>query len=450
MFVIEEPGVETSFRPMKMKSRKQIIIIGGGFAGLKVARCLNNTSYDVLLIDKVNHHQFQPLFYQVATAGLEPSNISFPLRGIFHHSKNVRIRMAEVQKILPSENKIITSDGEYSFDYLILATGAATNFFGNKNIEQFALPMKSTSDAIEIRQRILKNFEKALTASADDVPALLNIVIVGGGPTGVELAGALAEMKKHVLWKDYPEVDFSKMHIMLIEGSPRTLGAMSETASAKSKQYLEEMGVEVWTNTTVKDYDGQNATLSDGRTVATKNLIWAAGVQGNVIEGLNPELIQRGNRIMVDRFNHVIGYDNIFAIGDLAYMTTPKYPNAHPQVANVAINQAKTLCRNLISTSKAVGADTNRGRKVVSEGTNNGWSEFEYHDKGSLATVGKHKAVVDLPYIKFQGFFAWFVWMGLHLVLLMGMKNRLFVFINWVTSYFSNNSTLRLIFKRNV
>ena len=438
MFVNEEPGMETSLYAMKMKTRKQIIVIGGGFAGLKVARCLNNTSYDVLLIDKVNHHQFQPLFYQVATAGLEPSNFSFPLRGIFHHSKNVRIRLAEVQKILPAENKIITTDGDYSFDYLILAAGAATNFFGNKNIEQFALPMKSTSDAIEIRQRILKNFEKALTAPPEEVPALLNIVIVGGGPTGVELAGALAEMKKHVLWKDYPEVDFSKMHIMLIEGSARTLGAMSEVASAKSKQYLEEMGVEVWTKTTVTDYDGHNATLSDGRIVATKNLIWAAGIRGNVIDGLSSELIQRGNRIMVDRFNRVKGYENIFAIGDLAYMVTPKYPNAHPQVANVAINQAKVLCENL-----------KRPAIVVGEGTNNGWEEFEYHDKGSLATVGKHKAVVDLPYIKFQGFFAWFVWMGLHLLLLMGMKNRLFVFINWVTSYFSNNSTLRLIFKRN-
>jgi NADH dehydrogenase len=424
-----------------MKNRKQIIIIGAGFAGLKLARCLNNTSYDVLLIDKVNHHQFQPLFYQVATAGLESSNISFPLRGIFHHSKNVRIRLAEVQKILPAENKIITTGGNYSFDYLILATGATTNFFGNQNIEQFALPMKSTSDAIEIRQRILKNFERALTAPQEEVPALLNIVIAGGGPTGVELAGALAEMKKHVLWKDYPEVDFSKMHIMLIEGSPRTLGAMSEAASAKSKQYLEEMGVDVWTNTTVKDYDGQTATLPDGRMVATKNLIWAAGIRGNAIDGLHPGLIQRGNRIMVDRFNRVNGYTNIFALGDLAYMITPKYPNAHPQVANVAINQATTLCRNLNYSAKVIGADAEPG---IAQ-----WKEFEYHDKGSLATVGKHKAVVDLPYIRFQGFFAWFVWMGLHLVLLMGMKNRLFVFINWVTSYFSNNSTLRLIFKRN-
>jgi len=416
----------------------KLIIVGGGFAGLKLAQCLRNSTYEILLIDKINHHQFQPLFYQVATAGLEPSNISFPLRGIFQHAKNISIRLAAVEKIIPQENKIITSIGEYNYDQLIVATGATTNFFGNKNVEQYALPMKSTSEAIEIRQHILKNFEKALTASPDELEGLLNIVVVGGGPTGVEMAGAIAEMKKHVLWKDYPEIDFSKMHIILVEGSPKTLSVMSEAASAKSRLYLEELGAEVWTNTTVKEYDGKIAQLSNGKTIRTDTVIWAAGIKGNVVEGLNPELIQKGNRIKVDRFNRVEGYQNIFAVGDIAYMETPKYPKAHPQVANVAINQAKVLCKNLKRSSKVVGAGTNNG----------GWEEFEYHDKGSLATVGKHKAVADLPFIKFQGFFAWYVWMGLHLVLLMGMKNKIFVFIDWVISYFSNNTALRLIFRR--
>ena len=407
----------------------RIIIIGGGFAGLKVARSLNNTSYDILLIDRINHHQFQPLFYQVATAGLEPSSVSFPLRNIFHNSKNVRIRLTEVRQLISSENKIVTDIGDFSYDYLIIATGATTNFFKNDNLASKTFPMKSTLEAINIRHRMIQNFEDALSAKQEDREALLHFVVVGGGPTGVELAGAIAEMKKHVFPKDYPELDFSMMKIVLLEGSDKTLGSMSEPSQKKSRLYLEELGVKVMVNTRVKDYDGENIILDDGKLMKARMVIWAAGVTGNTVKGLKDDVLLRGNRLKVDRFSKVEGYPNIYAIGDIAIMTTPKYPNGHPQLANVALSQAKVLSRNFKSLIK---------KKPL--------KEFEYHDKGSMATVGKHKAVVDLPFIRFQGLFAWFVWMGLHLLLLMGMKNKLFVFIDWVIAYTSNDSTLRLIF----
>lgn len=408
---------------------KRIIIVGGGFGGLKLAEKLNHTAYDVLLIDKLNHHQFQPLFYQVATAGLEPSSISFPLRGIFHHSKNVRIRYAEVSAVMPEKNTILTSIGELPYDYLVLATGVTTNFFGNKNVEQWAYPMKSTSEAINIRQHVLRNFEEALVADEVERPRLMNVVIVGGGPTGVELSGAFAEMKRHVFPRDYPELDFSQMNVMLMEGSGKVLGNMSSQSSAKSKLYLEELGVTVMLNTRVKDYDGKNVFLEDGSVVPTNTVIWAAGIRGNTLAGIPQEALARGNRFLVDRFSLVKGCTNIYAIGDLAYMITEKYPQAHPQVANVALGQAALLAKNFKNTL-----------------LKKPWSPYEYKDKGSMATVGKHKAVVDLSFVHFQGFFAWFVWMGLHLLLLMGMKNKIFVFVDWLIAYFSNDSTLRLIF----
>lgn len=408
---------------------KRIIIIGGGFGGLKLAECLNNTRFEILLIDKLNHHQFQPLFYQVATAGLEPSSISFPLRGIFHHSKNVRIRYAEVLVVMPEKNCVLTTIGELRYDFLVVATGVTTNFFGNKNLETWTYPMKSTSEAINIRQHVLQNFEDALVADDDDRTGLMNVVIVGGGPTGVELSGAFAEMKRHVFPKDYPELDFSKMNVMLLEGSGKTLGNMSEQSSSKSKQYLEELGVKVMVNTRVKDYDGKKVLLEDGSFIASNTVIWAAGIRGNVIEGIPPAAIVRGNRLKVNRFNLVEGCHNIYAIGDIAFMTTEKYPQAHPQVANVALGQAKLLSKNFKRMLKSQPL-----------------APYEYKDKGSMATIGKHKAVVDLSFMHFQGFFAWFVWMGLHLLLLMGMKNKIFVFVDWLISYFSNDSTLRLIF----
>lgn len=416
----------------------KVIIIGGGFGGLKLARRLNNKEgIEVLLIDRNNYHQFQPLFYQVATAALDASNISFPLRKVFQESKNVHVRLAEVKTIDPAANKIITDIGEFAFDRLVIATGADTNFFGNEQLKENAFPMKSTTEALQLRNRLIQNFENALLVKDSDPAALermMNIVVVGGGPTGVEVSGALAEMRNNILPKDYPELDFTQMKIHLIEGSPKTLGAMSEKSSEQSLQYLKELGVNVITNTVVKNYDGINAMLSNGDNIGTKIVIWAAGIQGNVPGGIDPALIVRGNRIKVDRTNKIIGSENIYAIGDIAYMETPLYPHGHPQVANVAINQAKNLAVNFI-------------RQVT--GNKHYQDEFEYKDKGSMATVGKHKAVVDIPKPKFHfgGWLAWMVWMSLHLVLIVGVKNRLQIFVNWIYKYFTSDQSLRLLFK---
>lgn len=407
---------------------KRIVILGAGFAGLQLARQLSNTSYEITLIDRYNYHQFQPLFYQVATARLEPSSISFPLRKIFQNKNNVHIRLAEVKEINTALNKVMTSDGDFSYDYLVIATGCTTNFFGNEEIAEKAFPMKSTTEAMALRNRILLNFEDALNATEEELKAILNIVVTGGGPTGVELAGALAEMKKHVLPKDYPDMDFSKLNVYLLEGSPVTLGPMSKASQQKSQLYLEQLGVKVWTEAIVESYDGHTVRLKDGRSIISRNLIWAAGVAGNLPDGMPKEIIQRGNRLKVDRYNKVEGFNNIYAVGDIAYMETPKYPKGHPQVANVAINQAKLLGKNF----KAIL-------------NNNKQTEFEYKDPGSMATVGKRKAVVDLPKFSFQGRLAWFTWMFLHLMLILSVRNKLFIFINWAISYFTNDTTLRLI-----
>ena len=415
----------------------KIVIVGGGFAGLRLGRGLNNKpGFDVVLIDKFNYHQFQPLFYQVATAGLDASNISFPLRKAFHNSKNVRIRLAEVLEILPSENKLKLDTGEIDYDILVIATGADTNFFGNANLIEKAFPMKSTVEALQLRHQLIQNFEDALLVkSNEELERLLTIVIVGGGPTGVELSGAIAEMKRDVLPKDYPEIDFSKMKIYLLEGGPKTLGTMSEKSSEDSRKYLERLGVTVVTNTIVKDYDGDKVTLQDGNSIRSSIVIWAAGIRGNVPRGIHKDLVARGNRIKVDRYNIVQGIQNIYAIGDIAYMETPKYPEGHPQVASVAIQQADLLADNFRKMERKSNA-----RQLL---------EFEYYDKGSMATVGRNLAVVDIPKPKmhFKGFVAWLIWMMLHLVLILGVKNRLFVFLNWVYNYFTRDQSLRLIFK---
>jgi NADH dehydrogenase len=415
--------------PAAFVSRKKIIIIGGGFAGLHLAKKLSRAEFDVLLIDKQNHHQFQPLFYQVATARLEPANISFPFRKIFQRSHNIQIRMDAVLEIKPGEDTVITHAGALKYDLLVIASGCKTNFFGNEQIGRNAFSMKSTQDAIRIRNEVLMSFERFICADENQREAILNIVIVGGGPTGVELAGAFAEMKKNILPKDYPNIDFSALRVMLIEGSKNTLNSMSDEAKHASRKYLEEMGVELLLETIVSGYDGNVLRLDNGKEIKTKNVIWAAGVTGNVIGGL-PESSVNRNRYIVDRVNRVKGFANIFAIGDVAYMVTPKYPNAHPQLANVAINQAKNLGSNFKRMLK--------GKELV---------EYEYKDLGSMATVGKHRAVVDLPFLKFHGRLAWLTWMFLHLMLILSTKNKLIIFINWAWHYFTKDSSLRLILK---
>jgi NADH:ubiquinone reductase (H+-translocating) len=415
----------------------KIVIVGAGFGGLRLARKLNNKpGFEIVLVDRFNYHQFQPLFYQVATAGLDASNISFPLRKVFHKSKNVRIRLAELKQVLPAKNEIITDAEKINYDALVLATGADTNFFGNAQVEQYAFPMKSTWEALQLRYRLLQNFEKALTTTEEkELQRLMNIVVAGGGPTGVELAGALAEMKKYVLPKDYPELDFSQMNIYLLEGTARTLGTMSERSSAQSRKYLERLGVTVMTGKLLKDYNGNDVLLNDGTVIHAATVIWAAGIKGNIPNGIDKELIARGNRIRTDRHCLVQGHTNIYAIGDLAYMETPKYPNGHPQVAPVAMQQADLLVHNFKMAERKSRPD-----KMY---------EFEYRDKGSMATVGRNLAVVDIPKPKlhFGGFFAWLIWMGLHLMLILGVKNRFFVFFNWLYNYITYDQNLRLILR---
>lgn len=415
----------------------KIVIVGAGFGGLRLARKLNNKpGFEVVLVDRFNYHQFQPLFYQVATAGLDASNISFPLRKVFQKSKNVRIRLAELKEVVPSQNKIITDQEEINYDALVLATGADTNFFGNTQIAGNAFPMKSTVEALQLRYRLLQNFEKALTVTSEtELQRLMNIVVVGGGPTGVEVSGALAEMKKYVLPKDYPELDFSKMNIYLLEGADKTLGTMSEKSSLQSQKYLERLGVKVMTNAFVKEYDGTSVFLNKGEQINTATMIWAAGIKGNIPNGVDKGLVAKGNRITTDRYCRINGYNNIYAIGDLAYMETSKYPNGHPQVAPVAMQQADLLAGNF----KLIERKSNPDKQYA----------FEYRDKGSMATVGRNLAVVDIPKPKlhFGGLMAWMIWMGLHLMLILGVKNRFFVFCNWLYNYITYDQNLRLIFK---
>ena len=409
-------------------SKKQVVIIGSGFAGLQLARRLSRSHFEITLIDQYNFHQFQPLFYQVATARLEPSSISFPLRKIFQKRKNVHVRVAKVTSVDTTANQVITTEGHFSYDYLVIATGCKTNFFGNSNLEKYAYPMKSTTDAIALRNRILLNFEDALDQNITDKTGIMNIVVAGGGPTGVELAGSLIEMKKHILPKDYPDMDFSGLDIYLIEGGNATLAAMSEVSQRKSQEYLEKMGVQVWTKALIEDYDGKTVFIKDGRTIRTNNLIWTAGVMGNVPEGINKETVVRGNRLKVDEYSRVVNYDNVFAIGDISYMETTEWSKGHPQLANVANNQAKHLAVNF--------------RRLIRQQP---MSPFRYKNPGTMATVGKRKAVVDLPWISFQGFIAWLVWMFLHLMLILSVKNKLIIFINWAISYITDDTTLRLI-----
>lgn len=415
-----------------MNSEKQkIVIVGGGFGGIELAKKLRHANVDVIILDKHNYHTFQPLLYQVATGGLEADSIAFPIRKIFKGQKNLTFRVTEVEKVIPEENKLITTVGEIKYDHLVIATGSTSNFFGQAEVEQNAMPMKSIPEALDLRSLILQNLEAALIATdVESETKLLNFVIVGGGPTGVETAGAIAELKKHVLKNDYPELDIHKVNIYLIEGSPELLGPMSKQSQVKSKEFLEELGVTVYTDSRVQSYDGNVLSLVDGRTILAATVIWSAGVKGVVLDGLKPECTVRGNRLKVDVINRVECYHNIYAIGDVAAMITEETPNGHPGVAPVAIQQGKLLAKNLIRIIE--------GKPTES---------FNYFDKGAMATVGRNRAVVDINKIHFQGIFAWFTWMFVHLMTLVGFRNKLVVFVNWVWSYFSYDRGTRLIIR---
>jgi NADH dehydrogenase len=414
-----------------MEKRKKIVIIGGGFGGIELAKKLKHQNVDIVILDKHNYHTFQPLLYQVATGGLEADSIAFPIRKIFKGQKNLKFRVTEVKKVIPELNRLETTIGECEYDYLVIATGSTSNFFGQTEIAQNAMPMKSIPEALNLRSLILQNLEAAIIAQ-DPVKEneLLNFVVVGGGPTGVETAGAIAELKKHVLKNDYPELDLNKVNIYLIEGSAELLGAMSVQAQQKSKQFLEELGVTVYTETRVQGYDGQTLSLVDGRKIGSATVIWSAGVKGVVLDGLSTEAVVRGNRLKVNEINLVEGYQNVFAIGDVAAMITPETPNGHPGVAPAAIQQGKHLAKNIINLIE-----------------NKPTTAFKYFDKGAMATVGRNRAVVDINKIRFQGIFAWFTWMFVHLMTLVGFRNKLVVFVNWVWSYFSYDRGTRLIIR---
>ncbi|MEM6263352.1 MAG: NAD(P)/FAD-dependent oxidoreductase [Bacteroidota bacterium] len=416
----------------------RVVIIGGGFGGISLGQDLKDAPFQVVMLDKNNYHCFQPLLYQVATGGLEPDSIAFPIRKLFEDQKNFYFRMAEVWKVDAEKKEISTNLGELSYDYLVLAMGSKTNFFGNEEIASNALGMKSVPEALDLRSLILQNFERANYEKDRELKdALLNFVVVGGGPTGVETAGALSELKHHILPKDYPELDLDLMHIYLIEAGPRLLAGMSEKSSENSLDALEKMGVHVSLETFVKGYDGHLVTTSkEGFYMPAETVIWSAGITGNMIDGLEPESIERG-RLKVDAYNQVEGQDHIFAIGDLALMKSEEaYPKGHPQVAQGAIQQGNNLAHNLKNIVK--GAPLR---------------PFEYFDKGSMATIGRNKAVLDVGKIHMKGFIAWMGWMFVHLLFLIGFRNKVVVFTNWVWSYFTYDKGFRLIirpFKKKV
>ncbi|MGI4728905.1 MAG: NAD(P)/FAD-dependent oxidoreductase [Janthinobacterium lividum] len=409
----------------------KVVIVGAGFGGIEMAKSLNNKEVDVLLVDKHNYHTFQPLMYQVATGSLEADSIAFSVRKNFEGQKNFRFRIAEVNKINTDKNSIETSIGDIEYDYLVLATGSTTNFFGNKEMEQHALPMKSIVEALNLRSAILQNLETALLMpTKEEREPYLTFVLVGAGPTGAELAGSIAEIRNYVLNKDYPELQKEEMKVYLVDFLPKVLANMSEQASKKAQQFLENMSVEVLTGVKVENYDGDVISFEGGRKINTKNVIWSAGVMGVVPEGFSKEQIARGNRISTDEVNRVTGLNNVFAIGDVSSSVSEAMPKGLPGVAPVAIQQGKHLAKNILHLIK-------------NEPTVN----FVYNDQGSMATIGRNKAVVDLGKIKFQGFFAWLTWMFIHLVLLMGFRNKIVVFINWLGSYMSYNGGTRLIIR---
>jgi NADH:ubiquinone reductase (H+-translocating) len=412
--------------------KPRIIVIGGGFGGLEVAKGLEGFKAQTVLFDKYNHHCFQPLLYQVATSALETSSIVFPFRKRFKN-EDFFFRLGDVTHIKPEEKYIETSIGGVHYDYLVIANGATTNFYGMTDVEENAVPMKSIIDSIKLRNAIIRNFETALlTDDPELVESLMDFVIVGGGPTGVELAGALAELKQHVFPTDYRELELDNMTIHLIERGDRLLSGMSEKASKKSLEYLEKMSVKVYLNCAVKSYDGHEITLSTGAKLISRTMIWAAGVTGKPVAGINAETIGRSGRIRVDEFNRVKGYDNIFAIGDAAIMEGDTgYPQGHPQMAPPAQQQGRLVAENI--------------KRLIRKKP---MTPFRYRHKGTMATIGRNKAVVDIGKLKWQGFFAWLIWMFVHLISLIGFKNKMFVLLSWIWSYLSYDKSNRLIIAR--
>lgn len=411
-------------------TKKRLVIIGGGFAGLELAKKVNKREYQVILIDKNNYYQFQPLFYQVATGGLEPSSISYPHRKNFQKNKNIHFRMCEAQNV-DADNKVVKTDiGDLSYDYLVISTGCDTNYFGNDSLKESTFALKSVSESLLLRNRILLSFEEALSAKTEEeLKEILTFVIVGGGATGVELAGALADMKKSILPKDYPEIDFSKMEIHLVDASPRLLFAMSEKASEKAADTLKKRGVIIHQDISVKSFEKPYVEISNGLKLRSRNVFWVAGVKPNSIKGLADSSYNRG-RIAVNEYNQVLGYEDIFAIGDTALLISGSSPKGHPQVAQVALQMARRLAKNLNNTLE-----------------NKGWERFVYIDKGSLATIGRNAAVADLGKFRFGGWFAWWLWLWVHILSIVGMRNKVSVFIDWVWSYLNYDVSLRLFIR---
>lgn len=419
-------------RIIKMNERKKIIIVGAGFAGLALLRKLKNRPFDITLIDKNNYFTFQPLLYQVSMGGLGPDAIAYPIRKILRKHRNVTFRMCNLTHVHAEQNTIETTIGQFTYDYLMICAGAITNFFGNAELQKNCQTLKSVNEALDLRSDILQEFERALSLKKkESIEKTLNFIIVGGGPTGVELAGAIAEMKAHVLPHDYKEIDKKLMHVHLVESGGEVLSMFSESLRLKAIESLQKMGVQVWLNTKLLSYDGHVARLSNGMELPTYTVIWAAGVRGSMIYGLASESFTRNGRLLTDRKNLVKGYQNIFALGDIAFVEgDTKFPNGHPMVAPVAEQQADNLATNLLRTS-----------------TMNEWKDFSYFDKGSMATIGRGKAVFEAFGIKLSGYIAWLAWMALHLLLLVNFRSKLIVFINWMYNYVNYERAIRLILK---
>lgn len=414
------------------KNQKHIVVIGGGFGGIELVKQLNKSPFRVTLIDRNNYHTFQPLLYQVATGGLGADAIGYPFRLIFRNQKNFKFLMADVLKIDAEQKSVHTSEGLVSYDELVIASGSTSNFFGNDSLVSYSMPLKSIPDALNLRSDILQKFEHACQIEDKEVrKQYLTFIVVGGGPTGVETAGALAEFKKFVVPHDYPEINNEDVSVILIEASDRLLNGMSENAGKKSLSYLKELGVEIKLSTLVKNYTGSLVELGDGSTIHAKTLVWSAGVQGMVIGGLGDECVSR-SRYKTDEYLRIKGVQNVYAIGDVAHVDSEAYPKGHPMVAPVAVQQGKLLAKNILGSLKSDFKP----------------KAFAYVDKGSMATVGRNKAVVDLSFWKFGGFLAWLTWMFLHLMLLVGFRNRVVVFVDWMWSYFSYERALRLIVRR--